>query len=206
MLSSFYTYENETEISSDVKCPICLDPFQLPLRDVYCGHTFCFQCIRTWLKRKQSCPICRQHFNKFVRINDERILKELDQIHVQCIYCNQTNIKRNSFNDHMSYECPNRTLIDHERAKQSTRDYLNIEYLLKRINESMDNSRIQDDYHEQINSMSLPVLIFIISGVHLLVYISVLIPVAIILNITDICFYLLRHAITLLTRLMKLFI
>ncbi|CAF1049735.1 unnamed protein product [Rotaria sp. Silwood1] len=188
----------------DLKCSICLDPFQLPLRDIFCGHIFCLQCIKTWLKQKQSCPVCRRYFTKFVRINDERLLKELDHLFVKCIYCNDTNIARGNFNDHITYECSKRLVMDHVENRGSVRENFHFEYLLKRINESIENSRQQRQHYEQSNSTALPLWIVIISAVHLFIYLSVFIPIAALLNITDIFISLLRYTIIWLIHIMKL--
>jgi len=44
-------------VAEDIRCPICVelisDPFVTP-----CGHTFCFNCISTHLRTKNSCPSC----------------------------------------------------------------------------------------------------------------------------------------------------
>ncbi|CAF2445222.1 unnamed protein product [Rotaria sp. Silwood2] len=204
MSPDFYAYENETQISMDLKCSICLDPFQLPLCDIYCGHIFCFQCIKTWLGQKQSCPVCRRCFTKFVRITDERLLKELDHLLVKCLYCNETNIKRGKFNDHITYECSKRIVLDRVKNKESLRKHFHQEYLLRRINESIEISRRHRQNYEQSNFTSLPLWIIIISAVHLFIYVSVFIPIAALLNITDVFICLFRYTIIWLIHIIKL--
>lgn len=41
-------------------CPICLDELKdvKYRRKTKCGHTFCSECIREWLHKKQVCPLC----------------------------------------------------------------------------------------------------------------------------------------------------
>ncbi|GLC48429.1 hypothetical protein PLESTB_000096900 [Pleodorina starrii] len=41
----------------DVNCPICVETITDPFV-TSCGHTFCYQCISTQLKHKNSCPSC----------------------------------------------------------------------------------------------------------------------------------------------------
>lgn len=51
------------------KCPICSESLQRPVIS-HCGHIFCGRCIRTWLERKCSCPICNSelHENGLIRV------------------------------------------------------------------------------------------------------------------------------------------
>ncbi|EDV53916.1 uncharacterized protein LOC6554348 [Drosophila erecta] len=39
-------------------CPICHDAFNTPTV-LGCGHIFCDECVQTWFKREQTCPMCR---------------------------------------------------------------------------------------------------------------------------------------------------
>lgn len=52
-LDSMEAMEQET-------CPICLDELKdvKYRRKTTCGHTFCSECIREWLHKKQVCPLC----------------------------------------------------------------------------------------------------------------------------------------------------
>jgi hypothetical protein len=47
-------------------CSICLDDVCdiETTRKLRCGHHFHIDCIRTWLTKNKSCPLCRQHFTK----------------------------------------------------------------------------------------------------------------------------------------------
>ena len=40
-------------------CAICLDTFKNP-QTLKCGHTFCTDCAREALKRRNTCPVCKQ--------------------------------------------------------------------------------------------------------------------------------------------------
>ena len=44
-------------------CPICLENFSDASVEAGCGHRFCRECLRTWLKRSNRCPTCRQCLN-----------------------------------------------------------------------------------------------------------------------------------------------
>ncbi|EDW81198.2 uncharacterized protein Dwil_GK11936 [Drosophila willistoni] len=39
-------------------CPICHDSYNTPTL-LECGHIFCDECVQTWFKREQTCPMCR---------------------------------------------------------------------------------------------------------------------------------------------------
>ena len=43
-------------------CPICLDNYKDKeyKRTLKCGHTFHKKCIDKWIKKHNSCPICRK--------------------------------------------------------------------------------------------------------------------------------------------------
>lgn len=43
---------------SNLECVICLDVMHVPFL-CSCGHSFCFGCLRSWLKNKLNCPTCR---------------------------------------------------------------------------------------------------------------------------------------------------
>ncbi|XP_024520868.1 E3 ubiquitin-protein ligase MBR2 [Selaginella moellendorffii] len=46
---------------SDVKCCVCQEEFEegVELGTINCGHNYHMDCIRQWLVRKNSCPICK---------------------------------------------------------------------------------------------------------------------------------------------------
>ena len=37
-----------------------------------CDHQFCFGCIEKWAERENSCPLCKNRFNKITRVNGKR--------------------------------------------------------------------------------------------------------------------------------------
>lgn len=46
--------------SSDLQCNICLNVLNAPRTLSTCGHSFCGDCLFSWLQRDQTCPLCRQ--------------------------------------------------------------------------------------------------------------------------------------------------
>ena len=59
------------DLTEAEQCPVCLTDIVQPgdnatdekLQVLACGHTFHAACIGPWLKRKQSCPLCRAPCN-----------------------------------------------------------------------------------------------------------------------------------------------
>ena len=41
-------------------CSICLEEIEGACKTLTCKHTFHCGCIKTWLKRKSTCPVCRK--------------------------------------------------------------------------------------------------------------------------------------------------
>jgi hypothetical protein len=101
-----YTYIDEDEIDPELKCMICNDPFQSPVNCIQCGQTFCQQCIDTWYKQQTSCPSCRKNGYLFVPVITRIVINQLNRLLVQCSLCQQTNIERGQFYEHMTINCP----------------------------------------------------------------------------------------------------
>lgn len=51
-------YQYAEEVSSELKCAICIDPFVEPM-ELPCGHVFCHKCVLPISK----CPECRGDFS-----------------------------------------------------------------------------------------------------------------------------------------------
>jgi hypothetical protein len=101
-----YTYLNEDQIDIELKCAICDEPFQSPMNCKLCGNTYCQQCIIKWLTQQSSCPSCRQIGNHFLPVISRVVINQLNRLLVQCKLCQQTNIQRSNYNDHISSTCP----------------------------------------------------------------------------------------------------
>lgn len=101
-----YTYIDDDQIDSELRCPICNDPFRSPVNCIQCGHTFCEECIQQWYQQQTSCPVCRERGYLFVPVITRVLLNQLNRLLVQCILCEQRNIQRCYFVDHLSIHCP----------------------------------------------------------------------------------------------------
>lgn len=42
-----------------LKCSICLDSID-ELTTTSCGHLFCWSCVREWVRRNKTCPLCKR--------------------------------------------------------------------------------------------------------------------------------------------------
>jgi E3 ubiquitin-protein ligase NRDP1 len=102
-----FQYMDEDSIDDELKCSICTEPFVDPGTIWSCDHAFCRACIEKMLGNGIVCPICRNSdmlygFRKATR----NLVKILDRILVRCEYCNQINIERGNFTEHMNKLCP----------------------------------------------------------------------------------------------------
>jgi len=59
-----FEYENEDNISVDLKCPICLRPVVNPILHDDCGNMFCKQCFDKSLTTYNKCPVCNISISK----------------------------------------------------------------------------------------------------------------------------------------------
>ncbi|XP_075078717.1 E3 ubiquitin protein ligase RIE1-like isoform X2 [Nicotiana tabacum] len=57
-----HKYESSTSLESNENCCICLDDYcdgeELAKTD--CGHLYHVDCIKKWIERNKSCPICKR--------------------------------------------------------------------------------------------------------------------------------------------------
>ncbi len=111
-----YTYVNEDQIDFELKCIICNDPFQSPVNCIKCGQTFCQACIDRWYGQQTSCPSCREKGYLFVPVLTRIILNQLNRLLVQCSLCQQMDIERSHFSDHLSLICPKAIVICADRC------------------------------------------------------------------------------------------
>jgi hypothetical protein len=83
-------YFDKDSISEHLYCPICAEVFSFPIA-LQCGHVFCEQCIRQWLRPPQkTCPECRQNVDLRYSHRDLIAHKFLDSVSVNCAFlgCN----------------------------------------------------------------------------------------------------------------------
>jgi len=112
-----YTYINEDQIDPELKCMICHEPFQSPVNCINCGQTYCRQCIDTWYKEQLSCPSCRENGYLFIPVITRVVINQLNRLLVQCSLCQQINIERIHFSDHMYLICPKQIIICTDKCK-----------------------------------------------------------------------------------------
>jgi hypothetical protein len=105
-----YEYLNENSIDAELKCALCMSPFQSPTSGA-CGHTFCQGCVQGWVARQSTCPTCRIRTSTedFRPISTRIVINLLDRLLVRCKRCDQTNIPRGDVNEHEK-RCPNQTI------------------------------------------------------------------------------------------------
>jgi hypothetical protein len=55
-------YHDATSTTEEQSCTICLGPLQEGMRvgSLSCHHDFHVDCLKTWLKRKNHCPLCNE--------------------------------------------------------------------------------------------------------------------------------------------------
>lgn len=56
-------------------CPICYEKDVDKVAETPCGHQFCESCIRLWIERNDSCPMCRMRFE-----NGEILVKDQPEV------------------------------------------------------------------------------------------------------------------------------
>ncbi|XP_063288145.1 ligand of Numb protein X 2-like isoform X2 [Pelobates fuscus] len=54
-----HIYNFQDEVDDELVCHICLQPLLQPM-DTPCGHTYCFRCLKNFLKEKDFCPMDRK--------------------------------------------------------------------------------------------------------------------------------------------------
>lgn len=54
-------------ITGDEECVICMCEIRDPV-SVKCGHVFCRACVKAWLQKHRTCPMCNTHVNRNVHM------------------------------------------------------------------------------------------------------------------------------------------
>jgi hypothetical protein len=103
-MSMEYEYVDESSINNNLKCSICKDPFEEPVK-TRCDHTFCYKCIEQWINTVNSCPICRSPISNDKSLTPVKtcltFLHIFDTLLVKCKICHRTGIQRSNFKDHL---------------------------------------------------------------------------------------------------------
>ncbi|CAM4901932.1 unnamed protein product [Rotaria socialis] len=107
--SSFYEYIDRETIDSDLICKICRSPFIDPIV-VQCGDTYCRLCIENNMENGSHCP--SHSCNQLLSIDHltpnpppRLVVSMLDKLKVRCQLCNETNINRGIFDEHVKTSC-----------------------------------------------------------------------------------------------------
>ncbi|KAB5593036.1 hypothetical protein CTheo_3501 [Ceratobasidium theobromae] len=53
-------------MEEELICPICCDVYVAP-QITSCGHSACAPCLKSWLSRNTSCPICRTYLSAHIK-------------------------------------------------------------------------------------------------------------------------------------------
>ena len=56
----------ENPIASEIKCTICLGPFENMSSTGICIHKFCFTCLLEWTEIRHACPLCKIKFESII--------------------------------------------------------------------------------------------------------------------------------------------
>ncbi|XP_076134306.1 E3 ubiquitin-protein ligase LNX isoform X1 [Alosa pseudoharengus] len=100
-----YNYCDEPD--DDLMCHICLQAFVRPL-DTPCGHTYCQECLTSFLLESDFCPMDRKPLMlQSCRHSSLLVVKLLDKLAVSCPFsehCQET-MPRGDLQDHIKHRC-----------------------------------------------------------------------------------------------------
>ncbi|XP_041708488.2 LOW QUALITY PROTEIN: ligand of Numb protein X 2b [Coregonus clupeaformis] len=103
-----HLYEYQDEVDDELVCHICLQPLLQPM-DTPCGHTYCFQCLSSFLKEQDFCPVDRQQLQLHqCRPSSLLVRNLLDKLTVLCPHqaeCQQ-QMQRCELQPHLHNRCP----------------------------------------------------------------------------------------------------
>ncbi|KAJ8351226.1 hypothetical protein SKAU_G00227020 [Synaphobranchus kaupii] len=103
-----HLYEYQDEVDDELICHICLQPLLRPM-DTPCGHTYCFQCLSSFLREQDFCPVDRQRLQLHqCRPSSLLVRNLLDKLSVLCpfhTHCLQ-QMQRCELQPHLHNRCP----------------------------------------------------------------------------------------------------
>uniref|UniRef100_A0A3Q2ZX84 Ligand of numb-protein X 1 n=1 Tax=Kryptolebias marmoratus TaxID=37003 RepID=A0A3Q2ZX84_KRYMA len=106
-LEENHDYVYQDEVDDDLVCHICLQPLIKPL-DTPCGHTYCQECLTSFLLESDFCPVCRMPLMlQNCRRPSLLVHKLLDKLIVACPftdYCTEI-LPRGEVEDHIRTRC-----------------------------------------------------------------------------------------------------
>ncbi|KAG7465076.1 hypothetical protein MATL_G00172460 [Megalops atlanticus] len=103
-----HLYEYQDEVDDELVCHICLQPLLRPM-DTPCGHTYCFQCLSSFLREQDFCPVDRQRLQLHqCRASSLLVRNLLDKLTVLCPYHSecQQHMQRCELQPHLHNRCP----------------------------------------------------------------------------------------------------
>ncbi|KAJ8015676.1 hypothetical protein DPEC_G00028580 [Dallia pectoralis] len=123
-----HLYEYQDEVDDELVCHICLQPLLIPM-DTPCGHTYCYQCLSSFLREQDFCPVDRQRLQlPQCRPSSLLVRNLLDKLTVLCplrAECQQ-EMQRCQLQPHLQNRCPGfkRLREEAERRKRPSRTEL----------------------------------------------------------------------------------
>uniref|UniRef100_A0AAY4E8S3 Ligand of numb-protein X 2b n=1 Tax=Denticeps clupeoides TaxID=299321 RepID=A0AAY4E8S3_9TELE len=117
-----HLYEYQDEVDDELVCHICLQPLLQPM-DTPCGHTYCSQCLTSFLRDQDFCPVDRQRLALAqCRPSSLLVRNLLDKLTVLCPFhaeC-QSSMQRCELQPHLQHRCPGlrRLREESERRKR----------------------------------------------------------------------------------------
>ncbi|GAB1607489.1 E3 ubiquitin-protein ligase LNX-like isoform X1 [Argonauta hians] len=102
-----HLYDYYQPVDDDLMCHICLQPLVNPI-DTKCGHTFCTQCLKNYLKVQSMCPVDRIPLShKDCQQSSVLVRRLLDKLLVVCPnieYCEDV-LPRSELEAHLLHRC-----------------------------------------------------------------------------------------------------
>jgi uncharacterized phage infection (PIP) family protein YhgE len=111
-----FVYMNEDSIYSVLKCKLCSKPFIDPVMITEDGERFCRLCIIQKLSNNHS-PDDDQddqesaYIKNLIPMKEKVVLDMLDNLLVKCNTCQEINIRRIEFQQHLITECSKRIVL-----------------------------------------------------------------------------------------------
>ncbi|XP_063045850.1 ligand of Numb protein X 2b [Engraulis encrasicolus] len=103
-----HLYEYQDEVDDELVCHICLQPLLRPM-DTPCGHTYCYQCLSSFLREQDFCPVDRQRLQLAQCRSSSLLVRNLlDKLSVLCPFhaeC-QGAMQRCELQPHLHHRCP----------------------------------------------------------------------------------------------------
>lgn len=74
--------ENKYNEILKTECIICYESLKKPIMEGQCGRIFCGDCLLSWIKDKNTCPLCKEKINEeklcYINSGDNSSLKPLE--------------------------------------------------------------------------------------------------------------------------------